>query len=228
MKGFTNDYADQRWGIFLAFALGYVILVELVSARRHRSSSADGGSPDERRSPLRQPRSRDPRAAPHLQHRRRRRARRRHRFRRLAAPGHRAVRVRQVGAVRHAALHRGDPRRRPADTLQMAFSAIIGAVVFGLVFGVGKLSDHAWIRWPCWLVVEFFRAVPVILLMIFCFYASSAAWTTLQPPPVLVRRDRPDPLQRRRARRGLPRRHQRGAEGPGGGGVRHRHAQDAR
>ena len=32
MKGFTNDYADQRWGIFLAFALGYIILVELVSA----------------------------------------------------------------------------------------------------------------------------------------------------------------------------------------------------
>ena len=32
MKGFTNDYADQRWGIFLAFALGYVILVEIVSA----------------------------------------------------------------------------------------------------------------------------------------------------------------------------------------------------
>lgn len=31
MKGFTNDYADQRWGIFIAFALGYVILVELVS-----------------------------------------------------------------------------------------------------------------------------------------------------------------------------------------------------
>ena len=32
MKGFTNDYADQRWGIFLAFALGYIILVEIVSA----------------------------------------------------------------------------------------------------------------------------------------------------------------------------------------------------
>ncbi|CAA9401751.1 MAG: hypothetical protein AVDCRST_MAG60-2150 [uncultured Nocardioides sp.] len=31
MKGFTNDYADQRWGIFLAFAIGYVILVEIVS-----------------------------------------------------------------------------------------------------------------------------------------------------------------------------------------------------
>jgi glutamate transport system permease protein len=56
-------------------------------------------------------------------------------------------------------------------TLQMAFSAVILAVVFGLVFGVGKLSDHAWVRWPCWLVVEFFRAVPVVLLITFCFYA---------------------------------------------------------
>ncbi len=56
-------------------------------------------------------------------------------------------------------------------TLQMAFSAVIGAVVFGVIFGIGKLSDHKVIRWPCWLVVEFFRAVPVILLMIFCFYA---------------------------------------------------------
>ena len=42
-------------------------------------------------------------------------------------------------------------------TLQMAFSAVIGALVFGVLFGVGKLSDHRWVRWPCWLVVEFFR-----------------------------------------------------------------------
>ena len=57
------------------------------------------------------------------------------------------------------------------DTLQMAFTAVLGAVVFGLIFGVGKLSDHAVLRWPSWLVVEFFRAVPVIMLMIFFFYA---------------------------------------------------------
>ncbi len=31
MKSFTNDYASERWGIFLAFALGYIILVEVVS-----------------------------------------------------------------------------------------------------------------------------------------------------------------------------------------------------
>lgn len=56
-------------------------------------------------------------------------------------------------------------------TLQMAFFSIIFAVIFGLVFGSAKLSDRAWIRWPAWAVVEFFRAVPVLLLMIFIFFS---------------------------------------------------------
>jgi glutamate transport system permease protein len=56
------------------------------------------------------------------------------------------------------------------ETVKMAVFAIVFAVVFGLVFGIGKLSDRAWIRWPCWAVVEFFRAVPVLLLMIFLYF----------------------------------------------------------
>ncbi|WP_460795279.1 amino acid ABC transporter permease [Nocardioides pacificus] len=56
-------------------------------------------------------------------------------------------------------------------TLQMAGLSILFAVVFGVFFGIGKLSEHRWVRWPCWLVVEFFRAVPVLLLMIFLFFA---------------------------------------------------------
>lgn len=31
MKSFTNDNATERWGIFIAFALGYIVLVELLS-----------------------------------------------------------------------------------------------------------------------------------------------------------------------------------------------------
>ena len=58
-------------------------------------------------------------------------------------------------------------------TITMALVAIIGAVIFGFLFGVGKMSDHRLVRWPCWLVVEFFRAMPVLLLMIFVFLA----WT---------------------------------------------------
>lgn len=57
------------------------------------------------------------------------------------------------------------------DTITMAVLAVLGALVFGLIFGVAKLSDHKPVRWLGWLVVEFFRAVPVIMLMIFCFFA---------------------------------------------------------
>lgn len=56
-------------------------------------------------------------------------------------------------------------------TLTMAGAAVVGALVFGLVFGIGKLSDRAPIRGICFVVVEFFRAVPVLLLMILIFFA---------------------------------------------------------
>lgn len=53
------------------------------------------------------------------------------------------------------------------DTLKAAALAILGALAFGVLFGIGKLSEHRLIRWPCWLVVEFFRAVPLLILIIF-------------------------------------------------------------
>lgn len=56
-------------------------------------------------------------------------------------------------------------------TLEMAFFSIIFAVLLGLVLGSGKLSDRAFVRWPCWAFVEFFRAVPLLLLMVFVFYS---------------------------------------------------------
>ena len=57
------------------------------------------------------------------------------------------------------------------NTLKMAATSVVFAVVFGLIFGTAKISERAWIRWPAWLVVEFFRAVPVLLLMVFFFLA---------------------------------------------------------
>lgn len=57
------------------------------------------------------------------------------------------------------------------ETLKMAFFAILGAVALGFLLGVGKMSDHRLVRWPSWLIVEFFRALPVLMLMIFLFYA---------------------------------------------------------
>jgi glutamate transport system permease protein len=55
------------------------------------------------------------------------------------------------------------------DTLRAAVLAITFAVGFGLVFGPAKLSNHRVIRWPAWLVVEFFRAVPLLMLIVALF-----------------------------------------------------------
>jgi glutamate transport system permease protein len=71
-------------------------------------------------------------------------------------------------------------------TLQMAFFSIIFAVVLGLLLGVGKLSVHGWVRWPCWLVVEFWRAVPVLLSMIFWWSALSLGNGPLSPMQCVI------------------------------------------
>ncbi len=59
------------------------------------------------------------------------------------------------------------------NTVKAAVIAIIAALALGLVLGVGKLSNRAWIRWPAWLWVEFFRAVPLLLLIIYIAYSIS-------------------------------------------------------
>ncbi|MFJ4283541.1 amino acid ABC transporter permease [Streptomyces massasporeus] len=53
------------------------------------------------------------------------------------------------------------------NTLKAAGLAVIIAMPLGAVFGIARLSDHAWIRVPAGIVVEFFRAIPVLILMIF-------------------------------------------------------------
>ncbi len=54
--------------------------------------------------------------------------------------------------------------------VQMAASAVVLSVVFGLVFGIAKLAESPFVRLPATVVVEFFRAVPVLLLMILLFF----------------------------------------------------------
>jgi glutamate transport system permease protein len=51
---------------------------------------------------------------------------------------------------------------------------MIIALPLGAFFGIARLSDHRWVRIPAGAVVEFFRAIPVLLLMLFAnqFYSS--------------------------------------------------------
>ncbi|WP_147916554.1 amino acid ABC transporter permease [Ruania zhangjianzhongii] len=52
------------------------------------------------------------------------------------------------------------------NTLVAAAYSIVLALVFGLLFGIGRLASNRAIRWFCGVVVEFFRAVPVLIMMI--------------------------------------------------------------
>ncbi|MEU4064733.1 amino acid ABC transporter permease [Streptomyces wedmorensis] len=53
------------------------------------------------------------------------------------------------------------------ETLKAAGLSILIALPLGAALGIGRLSDHRWVRVPVGALVEFFRAIPVLLLMMF-------------------------------------------------------------
>ena len=68
-------------------------------------------------------------------------------------------------------------------TLEAAALSIVAAGIFGLVFGLGRLSRSRTVRFVAGLVVEFFRAVPVLLMMIF-FYLGLNQLKLVSPQDV--------------------------------------------
>ncbi|MGW0175179.1 amino acid ABC transporter permease [Rhodococcus sp. NPDC003322] len=54
-------------------------------------------------------------------------------------------------------------------TLTAAAISIVLALILGVLLGVGRLSDHRIVRTVCGFVVELFRAIPVLILMIFAY-----------------------------------------------------------
>lgn len=56
------------------------------------------------------------------------------------------------------------------QTLLAAATGMVLSLAFGIIFAVGRLSDHWWLRLPSGVVVEFFRAVPLLLMIFFIFY----------------------------------------------------------
>ncbi|MYT23706.1 ABC transporter permease subunit [Streptomyces sp. SID7760] len=53
------------------------------------------------------------------------------------------------------------------ETLKAGLVAMVIALPLGAVLGMGRLSDHRWVRVPVGAWVEFFRAIPVLMLMLF-------------------------------------------------------------
>jgi glutamate transport system permease protein len=70
-------------------------------------------------------------------------------------------------------------------TLEAFAAGAVLALVFGAVFAVGRLSDHVWLRVPSTAIVEFFRAIP-LLIMIFIFYYGLPILGVKMPPFVAL------------------------------------------
>ncbi len=60
------------------------------------------------------------------------------------------------------------------ETLQAGAISMVIALPLGAILGMGRLSDHAWVRSIVGTWVEFFRAIPVLMLMLFgsAFYVQ--------------------------------------------------------
>ncbi len=54
-----------------------------------------------------------------------------------------------------------------ANTMKAAALSMVIALPLGAFLGISRMSDHRWVRVPAGAVVEFFRSIPVLLLMLF-------------------------------------------------------------
>jgi glutamate transport system permease protein len=59
------------------------------------------------------------------------------------------------------------------NTLRAFLLAAVLALVFGAIFAAGRLSEHRWVSAPATAVVEFFRAVPLLVLIFILYYGVS-------------------------------------------------------
>ncbi|KJK57963.1 amino acid ABC transporter permease [Saccharothrix sp. ST-888] len=57
------------------------------------------------------------------------------------------------------------------NTLTAFAWTVVFALPFGALFAAGRLSDHRVVRWFATLVVEFFRAMPLLVMIFFIFVA---------------------------------------------------------
>ncbi|MEU0303003.1 amino acid ABC transporter permease [Streptomyces sp. NPDC006175] len=67
------------------------------------------------------------------------------------------------------------------NTLKAFAYAAVLSLALGAVLAVGRLSEHRPVRWISTLLVEFFRAMPVLVMIFFIFVALK-----VQPLPALV------------------------------------------
>ncbi|WP_424447894.1 amino acid ABC transporter permease [Microbacterium arborescens] len=71
--------------------------------------------------------------------------------------------------------------RALGNTLAAFGLAAVGSLVLGFVLAIGRLSDHAWVRVPFGVVIEAFRAVPVLVFMMLMYYGLPTLGIRMEP-----------------------------------------------
>jgi len=61
-----------------------------------------------------------------------------------------------------------------------ALAAVLSLAV-GFILAIGRLSDHRWVRVPFGALVEIFRAIPVLILMMLLFYGLPVIGIRMEP-----------------------------------------------
>ncbi|MFI5956950.1 amino acid ABC transporter permease [Cryptosporangium sp. NPDC051539] len=67
------------------------------------------------------------------------------------------------------------------NTLKAAGIAAVLALALGIGLAAARLSDHRWLSLPSFWVVEFFRAVPLVLLMFLFYYGTPSLGLKVSP-----------------------------------------------
>ncbi|MFD3653548.1 amino acid ABC transporter permease [Streptomyces sp. NPDC058620] len=66
------------------------------------------------------------------------------------------------------------------NTVVAASLAMVIALPLGALLGISRLSEHRWVRGTAGTIVEFFRAIPVLILMLFA-NAAFSEFTDISP-----------------------------------------------
>lgn len=72
------------------------------------------------------------------------------------------------------------------NTLKAFAAGAVLALVFGAIFAAGRLSEHAIFRTPSTVIVEFFRAVPLLIMMFTFYYGLPQVGLKMTPFTVVV------------------------------------------
>ena len=110
-------------------------------------------------------------------------------------------------------------------TLRLAIPAIVLGFVLGIFIGIGRLAPQWWVRLPATLYVEFFRGVPLVMVIFWMWFVMPMVLGTAIPEfgvalgrlrhlrGGVLRRDRPRGHPVRGARAGGGRRGRWGSRG---------------